>query len=451
MHEQMDKPTLIEAVRRAGIVGQGGAGFPAHVKYDTAVDTVIANGCECEPLLYTDQHVMANQALLIIEALRAIVTAVGAKRGVVAIKKKYVRVAEILDRAMAGTGLELYGLDNFYPAGDEQILVHEVTGATIPPLGLPKDVGVVVANVGTLASVGEALAGKAVTTKVLTVTGEVAHPAIISAPLGTSISECVDKCGGVKVDDPVYILGGPMMGTFLDTREALENAVVTKTTGGVIVLPQGHYLHEQATLDPLVMQRRAATACIQCRYCTDLCPRFLIGQQFNTHKVMRAFSSGLDTAMGAMQAFMCCECGVCELFACPMRLSPRRINALFKKQFGQQGVKYEGPREISSCRETLRPYRKVPVPRLAVKIGIDGYMNLHPEYDGEIVPQKVRIPLRQHIGAPAQPIVKVGDRVKIGDVLGEIPEKALGARVHASISGLVTEVGPSITIEGDAG
>jgi Na+-translocating ferredoxin:NAD+ oxidoreductase RnfC subunit len=391
---------------------------------------------------------MSANASLIVEALQAVVSAVGAKRGVIGIKKKYTRVAEILEQAMAGTGLELFGLDNFYPAGDEQILVYEVTGSTIPPLGLPKDVGVVVANVGSLASVGEALAGKPVTTKVLTVTGEAARPGIINAPIGTPIAECVEKCGGVKVDDPVYVLGGPMMGSFLDTREAFEDAVVTKTTGGVIVLPRGHYLHTQATLDPVVMQRRAATACIQCRYCTDLCPRFLIGQQFETHRVMRAFSSGLDTAMGAMQAFLCCECGVCELFSCPMQLSPRRINALFKKQFGQEGVAYEGPRETSTCREPLRPFRKIPVPRLAVKIGITEYMDLHPEFDGDLIPNKVRIPLSQHIGAPAEPVVKVGDRVRAGDVLGEIPDKALGARVHASISGLVTEVGPSVSIEG---
>ena len=152
--------------------------------------------------------------------------------------------------------------------------------------------------------------------------------------------------------------------------------------------------------------------------------------------------------MGAMQALLCCECGICELFSCPMQLSPRRINALFKQQFAKEGVAYDGPRDISSCRIPLRPYRKVPVPRLAVKIGISEYMDLHPEFERNFIPKKVRIPLSQHIGAPAQPVVKTGDRVKVGDVLGEIPEKALGARIHASISGLVTEVGPSITIEG---
>jgi Na+-translocating ferredoxin:NAD+ oxidoreductase RnfC subunit len=133
-----------------------------------------------------------------------------------------------------------------------------------------------------------------------------------------------------------------MMGRFLDTPEDQEQAVITKTSGGVIVLPRGHYLHDCATLSLEVMRKRAATACIQCRYCTDLCPRFLVGHGFETHKVMRAFGGGEDTAMGAMQAFMCCECGLCELFSCPMRLSPRRINQALKKQFAKRGYPTRG-------------------------------------------------------------------------------------------------------------
>jgi Na+-translocating ferredoxin:NAD+ oxidoreductase RnfC subunit len=113
-----------------------------------------------------------------------------------------------------------------------------------------------------------------------------------------------------------------MMGSFLDQPQNMASAVVTKTSGGIIVLPRGHHLHEAATLPLRTMQMRAAAACIQCRLCTELCPRYLVGHSFETHKVMRAFGGGSDTAMGAMQAALCCECGVCELFACPMRLSP---------------------------------------------------------------------------------------------------------------------------------
>jgi len=438
------------AVRRAGVVGEGGAGFPAHVKYDTRVGVVIANGCECEPLLYTDQHLMRTRAGEITRALREVMAAVGAERGVVAIKAKYADAARALEGPCSGAGLELALLDNFYPAGDEHILVHEVTGRTIPPLGLPKDVDALVANVGTLASVSSALDGQAVTHKTLTVTGEVARPCVLEAPLGASLAGILEFCGGPATGDPVFLLGGPMMGRFLEDRRALAEAVVTKATGGLIVLPRGHFLHEAATLTPEIMRRRAATACIQCRYCTDLCPRYLVGHSFETHRVMKAFGAGIapDSARGAEQALLCCECGVCELFSCPMRLSPRRINALFKAAFRERGVGYQGPREVRPAQAALRPYRKIPASRLASKIGLAPYMDIHPEFAGRFTPGEVRIPLRQHIGAPAVAVVAPGDKVAVGDVVGEIPEGALGARIHASIGGVVTETGASVVVKG---
>jgi Na+-translocating ferredoxin:NAD+ oxidoreductase RnfC subunit len=444
----MSVKELISAVRAAGVVGEGGAGFPAHVKYDVQVETVIANGCECEPLLHSDQHLMLNHAAEIAGALRELVAATGASRGVIATKKKYASVVEKFQSVIAGTSLELATLDNFYPAGDEQILVREVTGRSIPPLGLPKDVGALVANVGTLLSVSQALKGQPVTHKMLTITGEVARPALLRAPIGTPLEECLKHCGGTTVPDPVYMVGGPMMGSFLDQPQEMSAAVVTKTSGGLIVLPRGHNLHESATLSLHTMQMRAAAACIQCRYCTELCPRYLIGQSFETHKVMRAFGGGADTAMGAMQAALCCGCGVCELFACPMRLSPRRINAMFKEKFAKEGVAYSGPREVHEEQADLRDYRKVPLPRLAIKLGIDKYMDIHTEYAGDYTPARVSIPLSQHIGAPARPVVKTGERVKAGELIGEIPEGALGARVHASLDGEVVDVGAAVSIKG---
>ncbi len=443
----MNTDAFIGLIRDAGVVGEGGAGFPAHVKYAASVETVIANGCECEPLLYSDQYVMQSHAPEIVRALTELARATGASRSVIAIKRKYTGAARAFEACLEGTSVELTQLDNFYPAGDEHILVYEVTGRSIPPLGLPKEVGALVANVGTLYSVSRALDGKPVTHKVITVTGDVGRPGLIKVPIGTRMSDCIDQCGGVAIDDPVYILGGPMMGRFVDTPEGLAEAVVTKTSGGVIALPRGHYLHECATLSLDVMRKRAATACIQCRYCTDLCPRYLVGHSFETHKVMRAFGGGEDTAMGAMQAFLCCECGICELFSCPMRLSPRRINTALKGLFSKQGVSYEGRKEVLAEQSALRQYRKIPVPRLAIKLGISRYMDLHPEYAGEFEPHRVMIPLRQHIGAPAAAVVKVGDRVQAGDRLGEIPKEALGAGVHASISGTVVQVNDSVVIE----
>ncbi|WP_041278109.1 4Fe-4S dicluster domain-containing protein [Desulfotalea psychrophila] len=444
----MNKDSLLRSILDAGIVGEGGAGFPAHVKYDTQVDTVIANGCECEPLLHTDQHIMRTRAADIVVAMQAIVSVTGATRGVIGIKRKYTEIAKIFADCIEGTGLELVQLDNFYPAGDEQTLVYEVTGKTIPPLGLPKDVGAVVANVGTLAGVADAMKGTPVTHKIVTVTGNVGSPAVIRVPLGTKLSECLAHCGGATIADPVYILGGPMMGRMVDSAEEFAAKVVTKTTGGLIILPRGHYLHTMASRDLQSMQRQAATACIQCRLCTELCPRYLIGQDFQTHKVMRAFGGGGDVALGAMQAALCCECGVCELFSCPMGLSPRRINAALKARFRENKVPYEGSREVIPAQSKVRPYRKVPVPRLALKIGIDKFMNIHPDFTGDYTPAEVRIPLNQHIGAPAVAQVKAGDFVQVGQLVGAVPQGALGATVHASIAGTVVEVGNEIVIKG---
>jgi len=302
--------------------------------------------------------------------------------------------------------------------------------------------------VGTLFSVSRALNGQPVTHRVVTVTGEVARPSVLTVPVGTAAVDCIDACGGPVVADPVYLLGGPMMGRFEDDPEQMRRTVITKTGGGLIVLPRGHYLHRMATLTVHEMQKQAGAACIQCRYCTDLCPRHNIGHGFETHRVMRAFGGGVDTAMGVLQASMCSECGVCELFACPMRLSPRRINAMFKAKFKQEGLKYEGPRGIVESQSILNSFRKVPTTRLAIKLDLLKYMDLHPEDGGEFAPGSVRIPLHQHTGAPAVARVRAGETVNVGDLIGEIPESALGARVHASLSGTVTDVGSAISIEG---
>ena len=127
----MDKQAFIAAVKAAGIVGEGGAGFPAHVKYAADADTVIANGCECEPLLHTDQHHMLHHANEIVRAFSELMQATGAKRGVIALKKKYKEATKILTDAIGNRPIELALLPNFYPAGDEQTLVREVTGRSV--------------------------------------------------------------------------------------------------------------------------------------------------------------------------------------------------------------------------------------------------------------------------------------------------------------------------------
>jgi Na+-translocating ferredoxin:NAD+ oxidoreductase RnfC subunit len=164
---------------------------------------------------------------------------------------------------------------------------------------------------------------------------------------------------------------------------------------------------------------------------------------------MRAFAAGVETTSeAARQAMLCCECGVCELYACPMGLSPRRINIAVKQAMRAAGQKFEGSREVSGARDDWREFRHVPVPRLAARVGIAAYMDIHPADCREVRPESVRIPLRQHIGAPAKATVAPGETVAAGQVIGEIPEGALGARVHASIDGVVTGVDQAVSIKG---
>lgn len=443
----MDKTGFLDAVKAAGIVGEGGAGFPAHVKYAAAVDTVIANGCECEPLLHTDQHLILGHTAELVDAFLLLKAITGADRAVIALKRKYARSIEVLTAVIGSRPVELALLDNFYPAGDEQTLVREVTGRSVPPLGLPLHVGCVVANVGTLISTARALGlhgpASPCLRKTLTITGDVKNPGLIDVPMGTALVECLEAAGGSSVTDPVFILGGPMMGRLVDSPDDLRQESVTKTSGGLIVVPRGHTLHINASLKVEHMRRRAAAACIQCRCCSEQCPRYLIGHPFETHRVMRAFGSGTElTSDAGQQALLCCDCGICEHYACPMGLSPRRINQAVKAALRERKQGYDGPREIIENRIQWREMRKTPVPRLAARLNITRYMDLPMAELGSLAPDSVRIPLRQHIGAPAALVVKPGDRVQVGDLLGEIPvgpdgREALCARVHASISGVV--------------
>jgi Na+-translocating ferredoxin:NAD+ oxidoreductase RnfC subunit len=394
---------------------------------------------------------MEHHAQGIARALAGLASATGARRGIFALKDKQRALIPLVREACAMFGLEMALLEDFYPAGDEQILVRELLGRSAPPLGIPLHVGCIVTNVGTLVAVDAAVQhGRPVTHKSLTVTGEVQRPGIVRAPLGAAMSECLAAAGGALVKDAVYILGGPMMGRVIVGEEALGQEVVTKTSGGLIVLPSGHPLHLNAAQAVESMRRRAASACIQCRFCSDLCPRMLIGHPFETHKVMRAFGSGAELRSEAGKlAHLCCECGLCEQYACPMQLSPRRINQAVKAALRSANTAYDGSRELREELTVWRAFRKVPVQRLAARIGIARYMHLKTQDLGDLAPVTVHIPLRQHIGAPAEALVKPGDKVRTGQCIGGIPEKGLGARIHASVDGTVTAVDSAVTIKAE--
>lgn len=426
---------IIAAVRDAGVVGAGGAGFPTHVKINARVDTVIANGAECEPLLRAHQHVMAAESDKVVAGLTAVMLATGAGRGVIALKQKYAEAAADLAAAIGKLGdrrPELFFLPDFYPAGDEQVLVHEVTRRIVPEGGIPLDVGAVVANVETLANVADALTDKAVTGKYLTVTGEVAQPLSFKAPVGMTAREAIALAGGTTVGDFAIIDGGPLMGKIV-----APGAVVTKTTGAFIVLPRRHPVValKEAALN--IIASRAKAACCNCRGCTDSCPRYLLGHGLEPHRIMQVIGGGLQDSAAITRALLCSECGACETYGCTMGLSPRRIIAELKTQLAKAGVKNPHRAEIRQARWE-REYRRIPTKRLVARLGLEKYDLPAPLATPQITPAEVRLPLSQHIGAPARPVVRVGDKVKAGDLVAVIPEgAAVGANVHASIAGEV--------------
>lgn len=426
---------IIAVVRDGGVVGAGGAGFPTYVKINARVDTVIANGAECEPLLRAHQHVMAVESDKVVAGLAAAMLATGAGRGVIGLKRKYGEAVANLTAAIGKLGdrrLELFFLPDFYPAGDEQVLVHEVTRRIVPEGGIPLNVGAVVANVETLVNVAGALAGKAVTEKYLTVTGEVAQPLTFKAPVGISAREAIALAGGTTVDDFAIIDGGPLMGKIV-----APEAVVTKTTGGFIVLPRRHPViaHKAAALNIIV--NRAKAACCNCRGCTDSCPRYLLGHGLEPHRIMQVIGGGLQDSDAVTRVLLCSECGVCEAYGCTMGLSPRRINAELKAQLAKAGVKNPHRAEIRQARWE-RDYRRIPTKRLVARLGLEKYDRPAPLVAAGAAPTEVRLPLAQHIGAPACPVVRVGDKVAAGDLVAVIPQgAAVGANLHASITGEV--------------
>ena len=429
----MGKP-IVDAIRAAGVVGAGGAGLPTHVKADAAAQTVLVNGASCEPLLMSDPYLMETQVDTLVRGLEAMMDCTGAGRGVICLKGKHAHAMQSVREGVGKGRIEAFELGDFYPAGDEQVMVYEVLGGIVPERGIPLQIGAVVSNVESLCNVAHALDGKPVTHRYLTVGCEVRKPMVVRVPVGTRVAEVLQFAGGPTIDEYRVVDGGPMMGRVLpDTDQP-----VTKTTSGLLVLPPDHNVVCRKVMDPHTVKRLTNTICCQCSQCTDLCPRQLLGHSLHPHRLMRVLDGQAVDSPIAREALLCSECGICEKFACPMGLSPREVNAQLKKELMAAGVKWKNRGEPLVA-SRFRDERRIPTSRLVSRLGLAGY-EAHPHFAGDYTPSEVRIPLRQHIGAPALAVVHAGDHVKTGDLIGEIPEGAMGARVHASIDGVVTAV-----------
>ncbi len=427
-------------VRAAGVVGGGGAGFPTHVKLEAKAEIFIVNGAECEPLLRVDQQLMAQRAGELMRGLRYGMEATGAKEGIIALKAKYKPAIAALEPLLPAN-VRLHYLKDVYPAGDEVITIWMATGRRVPPARRPGDVGVAVNNVMTLINVARAVdEGAPVILRPVTVTGAVKTPLTVTVPIGTPMAELVALAGGPTIPNVAYVGGGPMMGHLLhDLAEP-----VTKTTSAIIALPEDHIVVRRHRQSMQSVLRIAKTTCEQCLLCTELCPRHLIGHELPPHLIVRSLNyNHVGNPSPLLSALTCSECAVCEAYACPVDISPMRINMALKAQMREQGLQYEG--ELRPA-DPMAEYRLLPISRLLPKLAIQQYSVPAPLQPEPYAPARVTIKLQQHIGAPARAVVSVGDRVAAGQLLAEIPEGSLGARIHASIDGTVSEVTPAAVI-----
>ncbi len=426
---------IAAAVQAAGVTGAGGAGFPTHVKFRSQAEIVLANGAECEPLTHVDKQLMIHHAPEVVDGLRAAMQATGARQGIVCVKSKSKDAITAVRQALQGAeDITIAELGNFYPSGDEQVMVYDVLGRVVPEGGIPLDVGVVVNNIETLVNVSRALQGQPVTHTYITVAGQVARPATVRVPVGITLGEVIALAGGATVANPLVLDGGAMMGQIAG---GLDD-IVTKRTKILLVLPVEHELSVERRRPRSAFELRAISACDQCYFCTDYCPRHAQGHRIEPHKLILMLASGVPLTNDEMSiAMLCCECRTCN-YACPVHLQPADIAIAIKHDLIKGGLKnpYHDQTEVNPFRD----YRRVPLNRLEARLGLTRYDAPAPLIDVEAEFPCVRLMLHQHTGAPARPVVRPGDRVSVGDLVGEIPEGALGARVHASIAGVVTSV-----------
>lgn len=431
---------LVQKVYQAGIVGEGGAGFPTFVKLRTQADHLLVNAAECEPLLFTDQYIMRNYADEIVGALDLCRQHVQAKQTVIAIKHKYEEPLRALRDAISriNAPISIFTMDSFYPAGDEQSIIFDVLGRAVPPGKLPMELSAVVMNVGTLRNVWRSTHDEPVVRKIVTLNGAVAEPKLIDVPIGTPIRECIALAGGAQLERYVVILGGPMMGRMVEP-DGIDKEVVTKTLGGILVLPYNHALAVRRRKPIERIRSEARAACIQCNFCTELCPRYLKGHPLRPHEVMRSFALNDPDHPLLAQATLCCECGICELYACPMGLSPRIVNAHLRVELRSRKVSI--PAFESEGNRPEHDVRKLPTERVVMRTDLlqwyeRGEITTCERYEA----QTVSIPTRQGVGRPAIPVVEPGDVVAVGQLIADLPDNAIGARMHASISGVVQVV-----------
>lgn len=435
----MELNKLKDIIRSSGAVGAGGAGFPTYAKLDPRATTVILNCAECEPLLKLHRQVMEHYAREILTALQFVADAVKAEEVIIAIKPSYKSAVEAINAEIGEfPGFRIGFLPEVYPAGDEVVATYEVTGKVVPAGKLPIDVGVTVFNVETMLNVYNAVtSGMPVVDKYITVTGAVKNPVTLKVPVGIAFSELIRLAGGAAIENTenyVLISGGPMTGALASPAD-----VVTKTTNAVLVLPEEHYVVLKKKCNPSVEMKRAMASCCQCRMCTDLCPRFLLGHPIEPNAFMRSASSGVTSDVTPyLNTYFCCSCGLCEMYSCFQSLSPRSLMDKCKAELRKNCV--PAPKVETAPVNPQRSGRYVPTSRLLSRLKLSEYNNPAPLSDTLVGANRVKLMLRQHVGVPALPVVAEGQAVARGQMVARVDDTKLGCPVHSPIDGTVKRI-----------
>lgn len=299
--EEWPREAIIEKVEDAGVVGLGGATFPSHVKLNPKEDihTCIFNGAECEPLLMADAALMVTDSLELLEGCLIVMKAVGAKEGYIGIEDDKQEAIEVMSTLCEPYDhLHVVAVPSIYPQGSSEMLVHTITGKEVPVGGSSRDMGILVINVATTASVYEALSpGIPLIHRICSVVGDVVEPKNILFPLGTRACELIEACGGFVGDPSKVIMGGFMMGKTLDTIESS----LTKAANGLVVINKQHD------------QSRQAMPCIRCGRCVDVCPIRLLPHQLEYY-----YLKGRIDRLEKLHAESCINCGCCS-YICPAK------------------------------------------------------------------------------------------------------------------------------------
>ena len=303
-YSQLPPEEILKRISEAGVIGQGGAGFPTHVKLSpknpAEIDTVLINGAECEPYLTSDYRRMTENPELVVEGLKVILRLFPGAEGILCVEDNKKSCAEALERACRGIpNIRVQLLKTKYPQGAERMLIYAATGRRINSSMLPADVGCIVDNVETAVSVYRAVAlGEPLMDCTMTVTGDAAaSPENLIVPVGMLYREVLEAAGGVSAEPEKMIAGGPMMGNALFTLDT----VVTKTSSALLLFRK----------DPVAEQ--VTTACINCGRCADVGPGRILPAR------LAVFADhGAEEPFLKYHGMECCECGCCS-YVCPAK------------------------------------------------------------------------------------------------------------------------------------